>query len=1494
VIGDARGRPVVRRGRSVLVAAIAICAIGWSASPAFAAGKLQITMTHVNAYGLLGFREPFARNSRTFARESTGNVYEINVTNVGDQAIEPTSPVVLSDELPAGILLDEPGDGESVVAGGSPPAWKCENVGAVHGGSFECELDQPYLEVFPSLAPGASYPPITAEVSVSAGAAPPVTDVTTLLNTPTVSGGGVESQPPSTSEAETTITPAVPFGIETSAIHIGEFSSAKVKPGEELEFDETDRIEELEKAFKPDTQAGGHPPSLVSSLLFNYTPDTVNGLGKAVPKEERAEGKGQVYLEPAGGNVKEAHVETPPGFVGDVVDKPRCPLFNLQKKGGHCPPDTAVGYTVVSLGGEAPAFHEETGRLKLFREPSEGSVFTREEGNDPDRSLVYNVQPAAGSPAEFAFEVTGGLTFELDVHVRTDGDYGITVGSSSAGGNFPAVDVTMCEYGAEGSEVLGYHCDKPGPGSKPFLTNPTKCEGPAPVWTATAAPWAEPTDEVSKPGHANAALEQSGSEVVEKPRKPGEEQPEFVTGCDQLQFKPAVELAPSAPAEGGTTQPDAPTAVTVHVKVPQAPDEENTPATPAVRDITTTLPEGMTASPSAADGLEACTNAEFGLGTEFGTPEHPLPPGVKPTEPANAASCPPASQIGTVETRTPLLTGAPAASGPEGGTHTVTCSEGRWTNAKPSLSYQWLRNGAPSPGEQLESEDLGAEAASVTAEKNGLSNAIQCQVTARSATGSSVAVSQPVYPESALPFPPANIPRPTGASEPKPGEALTCAAGSWNSTTAVGFSYQWLRNGEPIAGASSGSTTAATFPYTLTSEDAGKVIQCQITGINAAGTAVADSAGVIVTPVPANPPPLPGASLQGELFLGAPECSPCSNADAQDGKLFRLFLQMRDPRDGLIVRVVGHNEVNPLTGQIKSVFEDQPQQPFESLQLKLKGGPRAPIANPQACGPAKTEANLTPWSAGPGGPSGTEEGSSEAGDKAGSEFTVGAGEPCASPFAPSFNAGTVGPTATTADAYTDFSLNFGREDREQDLAGLTVHMPLGLVGKIAGVTQCGQAEIAAAINNTGECPAASEIGTATTLAGPGSDPFATTGHVYFTGPTTLQNGQKGPFGLAVVTLAKAGPFNLGNVVVRSAINIDPNTAAVNVTSDPLPQIISGVPIRLRQVKVNVTRPGFMLNPTNCSEQHVSVTLTSANGAAAPVSSPFGVTGCKNLAFKPTFTAVTQANSSKANGASLNVKITYPQGYYANIGKSVTELPTALPSRLTTLQKACPDAVFNVNPASCPEGAVVGQAIAHTPLLSQPLVGPAILVSHGGAKYPDLEILLQGEGVEVVLDGSTEITKGVTKTSFESVPDSPVDTFELNLPEGPHSVLGANGDLCTEPLNLPTTLTGQNGAVMKQITKIAVTGCPPTVAITKVKLSGNAVLVTVKLSAAGTVKIAGKGLTTIKKSLKAGTHQIRVPLTKKGRSLRSHHKKATLSVKLTVGKQAVAKSMSVKL
>jgi hypothetical protein len=531
-------------------------------------------------------------------------------------------------------------------------------------------------------------------------------------------------------------------------------------------------------------------------------------------------------------------------------------------------------------------------------------------------------------------------------------------------------------------------------------------------------------------------------------------------------------------------------------------------------------------------------------------------------------------------------------------------------------------------------------------------------------------------------------------------------------------------------------------------------------------------------------PLLPAHALTGRVYVAQPRCGgssqpACTQASATNGELYGLYLEIEG--EGVIVKLKGSISANPMTGQLTTTFKENPQLPFTELKLHLDGGPRAALANPQTCGTATTTSDLTPWST-PATPDA---------EPSSSFGVTGCGASMG--FAPSFTAGTVTPIA---DGFSPFTLTFSRNDGEQDLSGLTVTTPPGLLGVLKSVVQCPEPQA-----QSGECGPQSLIGHTQAAAGAGSHPFWESGSVYLTGP---YNGA--PFGLSIVVPAIAGPFNLGNVIVRAAIHVDQTTGALTVVSDPLPQIRDGVPFRLKTVNVTVDRPEFIFNPTNCKQQQITATIAAAQGGAAHVSSPFAVTGCKNLPFKPKFTVLTDAKTSKAKGAYLHVKVTSGPGQ-ANIGAVKVDLPKQLPSRLSTLQKACVAAVFAANPANCPAGSVVGTATAVTPLLKNPLTGPAYLVSHGGAAFPDLEIVLQGEGITFALDSQTHIKNGITSSTFKTVPDAPISTFDLVLPEGPHSVLAAFGSLCKGALNMPTAITGQNGAVIKQNTKIAVTGCP---------------------------------------------------------------------------------------
>ena len=505
--------------------------------------------------------------------------------------------------------------------------------------------------------------------------------------------------------------------------------------------------------------------------------------------------------------------------------------------------------------------------------------------------------------------------------------------------------------------------------------------------------------------------------------------------------------------------------------------------------------------------------------------------------------------------------------------------------------------------------------------------------------------------------------------------------------------------------------------------------------------------------------------------------------DPASGELFRIAIEVRSDSDGVDIKLPGKIEIDPSTGQITTVFEGLPQLPFESMTLHFEGAAHPVLVTPDACGTYDTSAVLTGWNGKVVHQS--------------APFTID--QECgAQGFAPGFTAGAQNPVA---DAFTQFALQVTRTDDDQEIASLSpVTLPPGLLANIGSVPRCSDAQVAAAA-----CPQASRLGSVTVGAGAGATPLYSAGsNVSLTGP------YKGaPFGLAFLVHVQAGPYDLGMVVVRAALDIDPHTAQASVRTDPLPTIVKGVRVRLRDIRVSIDRPNFMINPTSCNTLQVTGAATSTQGATAPLASRFQVGECARLAFKPGFKAVTSAHASRRDGASLTVRVSYPKsGRQANIRSVKVTLPRQLASRLTTLQQACTDAQFAANPAACPAASRVGTATAVSPILASPLTGPAYFVSHGGAKFPELVIVLQGEGVTIQLAGETFIDEktNITTSTFRTVPDAPVSTFVLTLPSGPHSALGTVSNLCRAKLVMPTTITAQNGRVLRQQTKIAVSGC----------------------------------------------------------------------------------------
>jgi hypothetical protein len=593
-----------------------------------------------------------------------------------------------------------------------------------------------------------------------------------------------------------------------------------------------------------------------------------------------------------------------------------------------------------------------------------------------------------------------------------------------------------------------------------------------------------------------------------------------------------------------------------------------------------------------------------------------------------------------------------------------------------------------------------------------------------------------------------------------------------------------------------------------------------------------------------NVPGLPNGSLTGTIYLGVgKEALPITKPP------YIIYLTAESERYGIIVRLKGETTPNETTGQLTTTFSENPEQPFSNLILRFNGGPLAPLANGLKCEASAAATTFTPFT-------------NTAAKSPTASFEV-TGCPATLPF--TLGQSTEGDNVT-AGAHTSYNFNLVRAGGQQYLQKIKTTLPSGLVGEIPAITLCGEPQAA-----EGTCGAASKIGTATVTVGAGSFPYTFSGPVYMTGP---YNGA--PFGLSIAVPAAAGPFNFGTIVTRSTININQTTSRVTAEST-LPTIVKGVPLRLRSISVNVTKQGFLLNPTNCTEEATETTLTSTSGTLQEgLKTPFQVEGCSSLAFKPTFTASTSGKPSKANGASLVTTITQPAGQ-ANIKSVFVTLPLQLPSRLTSLQKACLAAVFQANPFSCPSASQVGTATAITPVLPGQMTGPAYLVSYGGEAFPQVDLVLEDEGVRVIVVGQTKITKGITTTNFAATPDVPVSSITVNLPLASNSALAANGNLCAPTLVMPTIITGQNGSVFKQNTVISPTGCG--VQIIGHKVVGNTAYLTVKTFAAGRISGSGKGLSTSYRTLSSASKAttLKVPLSKKGRSRRR-----PLKVTLRVG------------
>jgi hypothetical protein len=523
--------------------------------------------------------------------------------------------------------------------------------------------------------------------------------------------------------------------------------------------------------------------------------------------------------------------------------------------------------------------------------------------------------------------------------------------------------------------------------------------------------------------------------------------------------------------------------------------------------------------------------------------------------------------------------------------------------------------------------------------------------------------------------------------------------------------------------------------------------------------------------------------LQGQIYVAKQSENPFHN-------LLAIYIVVDDPYTGVIVKLPGEIRADQTTGQLETVVDNSPQFPFSELRTKFFSGQRAALRTPSVCGKYEVTSQLTPWSAPESGP--------PAEPSASFEITQGCASSAATePNHPAFTAGTLDPLA---GAYSPFVLKLGREDGSQELSGLSVTLPPGLIGKLAGIAECPEAGLALARSREHEgggaeelaapaCPASSEVGSVTVGAGAGLTPYYAQGHAYLAGP------YKGaPLSLAIITPAVAGPYDLGDVLVRTALQVDPYTTQITAVSDPIPHILHGIPLDVRSIALSMNRSQFILNPTNCEKKAVTGSAATVLGQSAPLSNPFQVGGCKNLGFHPNLALKLKGGTKRNQDPALSATLTYPKGSYANIASAQVTLPHSAFLKQEHIKTVCTQP--QLASRSCPAGSIYGSATATSPLLDQPLTGPVYLGVGFGHKLPDLVAELNGQ-IRVLLHGKVDTGREAgLRNSFEVVPDAPVTKFTLNLDGGKKGLIVNSENLCGPRAKVKALakFTAQNGKV----------------------------------------------------------------------------------------------------
>jgi hypothetical protein len=957
---------------------------------------------------------------------------------------------------------------------------------------------------------------------------------------------------------------------------------------------------------------------------------------------------------------------------------------------------------------------------------------------------VFNIAPPPGMAARFAFRASGSAV-QIDFHIRGGSDYGATAqlhGLSAAAGLLRS-EVRI--WGVPGDPLhdaerfAGNGVPAPGPYPeappyRPLISNPTSCDGPL-VTSMEVSSWQAPAKSTSA--------------------APFEAPP--MSGCNQLDFSPEIEAKPT------TDLADSPSGLDLHLHIPQNQDPDGAAAA-QLRTAKIVLP-GLSVNPAAAGGLGACTPAQIGY-----------------TGPASERQLlrydmPPVSFSGSF---TVSLGGQSTAQIPA----TAGAAQVRAAlETLPGLTGNVSLRGAP--GGWLISFS-GALAGTDVAQLEGTVTDNPRQLLAVTATGGTYKLGFGGTETAPLPFDASAadiqaalraIPA-LGLGNLYPGNVFVVAAGSEESTRF----YQMIFAGD-LAGTQPalGSTSALTGPGAKVEITAPKnppaphSLSVATLGGNAPGTAQFDAAAPAcpdaskIGTVRVDAPAIADHPLFGHLYLASPGRNPF-------GSLLAVYIVIEDPATGLVAKLPGRVDTDA-AGSLVATFAEAPQLPFEDLQLELFKGAAAPLKTGLGCALYTVGTQLTPWSA-------PEAGTARPKDSFRISQGAGGGAcPAAAPDLASFEAGTIEPSA---GAYSPFVLKLSRPDGARALGGVDTTLPEGLLARLAGRSACPDGALAAAAAKSGgaersapSCPASSRVGSVAIAAGAGPAPYNLTGSAYLAGP------YKGaPLSIATVTPALAGPFDLGTVLNRTALYVDPTSTRVHVVSDPLPRSLAGIDTDLRSVALTLDAANFVKNPTSCNPLALE----------GPQSSHFQLGDCSKLAFKPKLELALKGDTKRGAHPALRASITYPgKGDSADIAALSVSLPKALGLDKSHIKAICATAVLS----ACPPASAIGTAKATTPLLADPLAGKAYL-RKGTGRLPDLAIDLRSGPIDVVVSGRIATSKaGAVSIAFEDLPDAPISRFSLELAGAKKGLFKASAELCAHPARAKAQIDGQNASSADQ-------------------------------------------------------------------------------------------------